>query len=116
MKTVIVGYGETGKRLHQIVKDADVIDIELGFTPIYEPCLPAYEVILICIPDSDVFEIIMRNYGILYGPHAIIVFSRIPQEKIDRLGIHTCDFNGKLCGPENEHTELFLEEYFQTDN
>ena len=118
MKVMIAGYGDTGKAVHKIVYDADIVDFELGYPPIYEPALPRYEVILMCIPYLEKFEIIARNYYAIYKPEAIIVFSDIPVEVCEDLGLYKCTMDGivNVHPIQNDVVNEFLSIYFGIDD
>ena len=117
MKVLILGYDETGQQLHEIIPDADIIDIDKGIMPPQLDTTPRYDVILICIPFSDKSKIIMKNVKAIYRAKAYIVYTKeIPYDDIASLHYHRgyLDKKGfnKVIGLRNSTVDAFCEEYF----
>ena len=120
MKVLILGYDETGQRLHEIIPDADVIDIERGIMPAQLDSTPRYDVILICIPYGEKSKIIMKNVKAIYRAKAYIVYTKeIPYDDIASLHFHRGYLNedgfNKVIGLRNKAVDAFCEEYFGDD-
>lgn len=85
MKTLIIGAGEVGQALKQVlskahevlIRDIEPIDIGLG----------SIEVLQICYPDSDRFVEITKNYIALYKPTLTIVNSSVSVGTTTSIGV-----------------------------
>lgn len=86
MRTLIVGAGEVGKSLYQVLKkrhEAYLKDVE----PLE---VKDIEILNICIPYSDKFEEIVKSYQQQYYPKLTIIHSTVPPGTSRKLGaIHS---------------------------
>lgn len=77
MKSAVIGLGETGRPLFEILSeyhDVDGIDLKDCRNPI-----PVnYEIINICIPYSDTFVQTVQDYQDLFNPKFTIIHSTVP--------------------------------------
>lgn len=80
--SIIVGFGEIGRGLHKVV-GGDYFDLT-GNEQINHA---DYDVMHICFPYSDRFEIDVEMYADLWEPKLIIVHSTVPIGTCDKLGV-----------------------------
>ena len=77
-KTLLLGFGEVGKAVFELLKDAHEID----YTSLEEDKttrpIEDNEVLLIAIPYSDKFRTIVRDYQEKTNAKATIIFSSVP--------------------------------------
>lgn len=81
MVHLIVGYGEVGKALHEVLDEALYVDPILGCT--WDGSF--VDVVHISIPYSDKFNEIVEDYK-TFG-NLVIVHSSVPVETCDSLGV-----------------------------
>lgn len=84
MKTLIIGAGEVGKALFEVVKGShesyirDMEDFEID----------GIEVLHICYPDNDDFENVTKSYIRDYEPKLTIIHSSVPVGTTEKCGDH----------------------------
>lgn len=81
MKSVVIGLGETGEPLYQVLRDAygdEVVGYDSRTTPMTK-ILPCHvEVLNIAIPYSDKFLDIVKDYQDLFSPDLTVIHSTVP--------------------------------------
>jgi UDP-N-acetyl-D-mannosaminuronate dehydrogenase len=72
--------GETGQPLYEILKEAypNTLGIDAIHTPMSKIIPEKMDVINICIPYSDNFQAIVKDYTDLFNPDLIIIHSTVP--------------------------------------
>jgi len=76
MKAVLIGYGEVGKGLHEVLAPYHKIDIQ--DPPAGYGVKGKYEIMLVAIPYSDQFVCQIKAYQLKYKPVCTIIFSTVP--------------------------------------
>lgn len=71
MKAAIIGYGEIGQAVHQVIGQAYPIDKE----PVD---LPKMDILHICFPYSETFIKDVKNYIKQYKPWHVVIWSTVP--------------------------------------
>ena len=77
MNCLILGYGEVGKGVHEAFKDwhkMDWIDKE-QYDFKFEYC---YEILIVCLPYSNEFIDVVKDYQNKLKPKATLIFSTVP--------------------------------------
>jgi UDP-2-acetamido-3-amino-2,3-dideoxy-glucuronate N-acetyltransferase len=84
MTSLVIGMGEIGSALYSILKDkykTDGYDIkqanDVGTT---------YDIVHICIPYSDKFCEIVKDYASLFNPKCVVIHSSVPVGTTKKLG------------------------------
>lgn len=72
MNQVIIGYGEIGRAIHELIGDADIVEID---SPIYEV---EYDIMHVCIPYSNGFIMSLLDYIEQLGPKHVVIYSTLP--------------------------------------
>jgi hypothetical protein len=76
MKTIIVGYGEIGKSLDNVLSKQYEVDVyDLSFTTMPEG---AYEIMHVCFPYSSDFVEQVKNYKTRFCVEHIVIHSTVP--------------------------------------
>ena len=74
IKSCVIGLGETGKPLYEILREVHSVDgIDIG-----SKVNPPYDVMNICIPYSDKFIEIVREYRKNLRPERVVIHSTVP--------------------------------------
>lgn len=76
MKTLIIGGGEVGKALHEVLKEqyyCQTHDPKLGML-----ALDDFEIMHICIPYSGTFTEEVKQYQAIYRPKHTVIHSTVP--------------------------------------
>ena len=77
MKSAVIGLGETGRPLFEILSDYHEVD-GIDLKDCKRPIPIRYEVINICIPYSDGFIQTVQDYQDLFNPELTIIHSTVP--------------------------------------
>jgi UDP-glucose 6-dehydrogenase len=78
MKNLIIGFGEIGKAIYQIIGgDTTVIDAKQGISG-YSKDFQAIDVMHVCFPYSEDFVGDLTNYIHAYQPKHVVVYSTVP--------------------------------------
>lgn len=72
MKNLIIGYGEIGRAVGQVVGDHSWLDLRIN------PPDAKYNVMHVCMPYSDSFVQDVEAYRTRYEPDHIIIYSTVP--------------------------------------
>ena len=122
MNSLIIGYGEVGKGIHQVIKDADVLDTGSSL----KPSESQYEALLVAIPYTKTFVENVKAYQKKFKVKTTIIFSTVPigtsrkcnavhspvQGKHPRLGDSMKLFK-RFIGGKDPLAEKFLKKYFK---
>lgn len=79
MKSAVIGLGETGRPLFEILQErygADVVGVDLKSDSKYTQ--GQFDIINICIPYSDIFIDIVNSYQQHFNPSLTIIHSTVP--------------------------------------
>lgn len=104
MNAILVGYGEVGKGLYEVLRKhhrVEIYDPGQGFVfnPIQEGKEFICDVLLVTIPYSEFFENVIKAYKDVFKPKNVIVFSTVP--------IGTCKKIGAVHSPiEGRHDKM----------
>jgi len=77
LKSAVIGLGETGRPLFEILSDYHEVD-GIDLKDCKRPIPIRYEVINICIPYSDGFIQTVQDYQDLFNPELTIIHSTVP--------------------------------------
>lgn len=95
MTGIVIGMGEIGKAVYSVYSeyhDLDTYDLRKIFSDIN---LDNYDVMLVCIPYSDVFCAMVEQYKEKFNPKAVIVFSTVQIGTCQRIGAIHCPIEGR---------------------
>lgn len=84
MIQLIIGYGQLGTALGNIIGNVDYLDLN------GETKQDWYDIIHICFPYSDTFEMDVRAYLSKYRPAVCIIHSTVAPGTTQRLDSHGC--------------------------
>lgn len=118
---LIIGYGQIGKAIKEVIGEADIIDES------YPVPTGTYEVMHICFPFSHVFVKEVKQYLADYHPDHVIIYSTLPIGTTKQIpGVVHSPVEGKhpdladsirimerWLGTESKSEAQFFTEYFQ---
>lgn len=81
-KSLIAGYGEIGKAVHETIGEADVVDTILKLKPTKQQPV---DILHVCFPYSRDFSNFIAAYKNLYEPKHIVIYSTVPIGTIKKI-------------------------------
>ena len=90
MKTIIIGAGEIGNSLFNVLSkeyECDLYDISYGRQVLKELKLNKYDIMHICFPYSNEFIENVINYKLDFNPKYIVIHSTVPVGTCKDLGV-----------------------------
>lgn len=90
MKAILVGYGEVGKGLYEVLSKHHEICIHDPYQGFFAGSYLSASILLVAIPYTKTFEDAVKQYQKIYGTGTTIIFSSVPIGTCSRLGaIHS---------------------------